>query len=142
MLPLGLGGLLIAVLTLFGDVPWLNDALGDAGLYLVLAWAVCGVPYLLVAAGFMLWSKGRHPDLVRRGLLAVPLILAVLSVVWWFGYLLLNHGTEDRPLQWDSLALLFGKIIGIVLVVGYAYVGIALVVAARLGHGQVQNDAA
>ena|SRR5712671_5820393 len=142
LMPLLLGAVVVALLALFGDVGWLNAALGDMGLFLVVAWWICGIPYVLLALGFWFWSKGRRPDLVRQGLLAWPLILAVLSVVWWFGRLLMNHGPEDRRFEWSALAVVGAKIVGIILIIGYLSVAIALLVARRMRHGQIRNDAA
>jgi hypothetical protein len=108
---------------------------------LVLVWvaAVCGVPWLLVSVGFLLWSKGKRDDQARRALLLLPPLVAVLSGAWWLGYSATYHGPEDPPIPWLSFGL---KIGGLVLALAYAYVGLTLLLARLWPKPRVNADAA
>ncbi len=57
--PLALAAVVVGLLTLFGDVLWLNNALGDLGLYLAAAWPVVGIPYVVLAIAFLIWQRRR-----------------------------------------------------------------------------------
>jgi hypothetical protein len=137
--PLVLGVLIIGVLSVFGDVEWINALLGNLGLVLVWVAAVCGVPWLLVSVGFLLWSKGKRDDQARRALLLLPPLVAVLSGAWWLGYIATYHGPEDPPIPWLSFGL---KIGGLVLALAYAYVGLTLLLARLWPKPRVNADAA
>ena len=60
LVPLFLASLVLGLLTLFGDVPWINDTLGDLGLYLAIVWPVIVVPCLWFAAAFLLRRRRRE----------------------------------------------------------------------------------
>jgi len=58
--PLFLAAVVVGLLTLFGDVSWVNDALGDLGLYLAAAWPVVGIAYVVFAIAFLIWQRRRE----------------------------------------------------------------------------------
>ncbi len=133
------GAVIVVVLTVFGDVAWVNAALGDLGMILVLAAAVYAVPYVLVVVAFLVWSRRKREEQVRRAMLVLPPLLAVLSALWWVGYLALNHGPEDRPISWVLLGIRIGAT---VLVVAYVYFGMTILAARKWREPTVGADAA
>ena len=65
--PLFLAAVVVGLLTLFGDVPWLNNALGDLGLYLAAAWPVVGIAYIALAIAFLIWRRRREASQQAKG---------------------------------------------------------------------------
>jgi hypothetical protein len=77
-----------------------------------------GVPYLLVATGFLLWTRGASEERVRRGVLVAPLVYAGALVVCLTLFLLVDGTAMNSS---DSL----GMFALFALLFGYAYVGLA-----------------
>jgi len=65
--PLFLAAVVVGLLTVFGDVPWLNSVLGDLGLYLAAAWPVVGIPYIVLAIAFLIWQRRREASRQAKG---------------------------------------------------------------------------
>lgn len=91
-----------------------------AVLTMYLFWSVLigGVPYLLFAIGFLLWTRGASEKRVRAGILLSPLVYTAVLMVCFTALLLLDGNASGNG---DSLRI-FG-VFG--LLFGYAYVGLA-----------------
>lgn len=110
-------------LTLLNPLPG-----GLAVVAMLLYWSVLigGVPYVLFAAGFLLWTRGRPERVVRTGVLLAPLVYAAWLAVC-FAVLL----AVDGSLGWDSVAMFAAYGVGF----GYAYVALAELGRALLRPG-------
>lgn len=99
-------------------------------LVMLLTWSlmVGGIPYVLFAAGFLVWM-GRVPeDRVRGGILLSPVIYTAVLIACFSALLAVDGGLRSSR---DSLQLFgaFG------LAFGYAYVGLAELGRALLRPG-------
>lgn len=87
-----------------------------------------GVPYLLFAAGFLLWMRGASDARVRRGILLAPLTYTVVMLVCLTLFLLITGTFANSA---DSL----GTFVWFALVFGYGYVALAELGRALLRPG-------
>ena len=109
----------IAVPALFSATMLLEDKpplLAGIHLYLFGSMLFGGIPYVLFALGFLLWSRGRSDHQLRAGVLAAPLVYAVLLMICFAAFLAL-----DGTLRGISVWALGG--LGVAF--GYAYVILA-----------------
>lgn len=114
---------LASPLALFNPLPPL-----PAAVLMFLFWSVLigGVPYLLFAIGFLLWTRGASGERVRRGILVSPLVYTAVLMICFTALLVVEGNTSSNG---DSLSI-FG-VFG--LLFGYGYVGLAEVGRVLLG---------
>lgn len=112
-------------LTLLNPLPG-----GLALVTMLLYWSllVGGVPYVLFAAGFLLWMRGRPNDAVRTGIRVAPLVYAA-----WLTFCLALFLAVDGALASGSDSM--GMIAMFALLFGYGYVGLAELGRALLRPG-------
>ena len=98
---------------------------------LLLYWSVVigGVPYLLFAAGFLLWMRRVPEDRLRRGILLAPLVYTPVLLVCFTLFLAVDGALASSS---DSL----GAITVVSLCFGYAYVALAEAGRALLRPGE------
>lgn len=96
----------------------------------VLYWSVVigGVPYLLFAAGFLLWMRDKPDASVRGAVLLSPLLYSVVLLACFALFLMVDGALRSSS---DS----FGMIAVCAVVVGYLYVGVAELGRALLRPG-------
>lgn len=116
-------------LTLLNPLP---GGLAVVAMFLFWSMLVGGVPYVLFAAGFLLWMRGRSDDRVRRAILAAPLLFAVWLAICLTAFLAVD-GTLARSRESLGMITVFG------LLFGYAYVGLAELGRALLRPGAAQS---
>lgn len=109
-------------LALFNPLP---PVLAAVTMYLFWSVLIGGVPYLLFAIGFLLWTRGASGERVRTGILLSPLVYTTVLMAC-FTALRVMEGTSGNG---DSL--LFFAVFG--LLFGYGYVGLAEVGRVLLG---------
>jgi hypothetical protein len=91
-------------------------------LFLVSSLLVGGIPYGLLVAGVLVWSRNRPAEALRRLSYLMPLFMAALSVALFVGIALVD---SQRPsFGEDSINAVgaIGPYVAIILVLGYAYV--------------------
>ncbi len=93
--------------------------LGLVGLFLIGSSEFAWTSYLPVAAGMLLWSRGRTEDAVVRGATRLPLVYAPVAAV----QLATTYHREPFSAAWWSDAAT-GVVLA--LVFGYAYLGLVL----------------
>jgi hypothetical protein len=125
VLPLALP-LLSTGLMLLDGMPSLVNAVN---LYLYWSLLLGGIPYVLFATGFLLWSRGRSDAQVRRGILLAPLVFTPWLVVCLGLFLTVDSGLS-------SGTELMGALAGYGLGFGYVYVGLAELGRLLLRPGQ------
>jgi hypothetical protein len=114
LLPLVVPGL-FAVGLLLEDKPPL---LLGIWVYLFGSLLIGGFPYVLFAAGFLFWSRGRSDAQLRRAVLLAPLVYAGLLMVCTVAFLAVD-GTLASG--WDG----FWALGGFGVAFGYVYVLLA-----------------
>jgi hypothetical protein len=102
-------------LALFNPLP---PVLAAVAMYLFWSVLIGGVPYLLFAIGFLLWTRGASGERVRRGILVSPLVYTAVLMACFTA---LRWVEGNNPSNGDSL--LFFAVFG--LLFGYGYVGLA-----------------
>lgn len=114
LLPLAVPALLSVTLLLDNEPPLLLGIF----VYLYGSLLIGGIPYLLFAAGFLVWSSDRSDAELRRAVLLAPLVYAGLLMVCVVAFLAVD-GTLASG--WDGFWALgaFG------VAFGYAYVLLA-----------------
>jgi hypothetical protein len=112
-------------LTLFNPLP---DGLAVVAMFLYWSVLIGGIPYVLFAAGFLLWMRGRPDHRVRTAVYVAPLVYAV-----WLAVCLAVFLAVDGTLA--SSRESFGMITVCGLVFGYGYVGLAELGRALLRPG-------
>lgn len=95
-----------------------------------------GVPYLLFAIGFLLWSRGRAAEELRRAVWMAPLVFALVLAGCGVVYVFATGGGGGQA--WSGLQPLPG--IGVVF--GYAYVLLTEAVRLVLRPGRRADVAA
>lgn len=110
-------------LALFNPLP---PVLAAVAMYLFWSVLIGGVPYLLFAVGFLLWTRDASEGRVRTGILLSPLVYTAVLMACFTA---LQAVEGDTPSSGDSL--LFFAVFG--LLFGYAYVGLAEVGRMLLG---------
>jgi hypothetical protein len=93
---------------------------GDLGIilfYLFGSLVIGGGPYLLFAAGFLLWTRGRSDGEIRRVVLLSPLVFTGVMTVCLALFVAVDSGSANGDFLGASTA--FG------VVFGYAYVLLA-----------------
>ena len=91
-------------------------------LFLVSSLLVGGIPYGLLVAGVLVWSRNRPAEAFRRLSYLMPLFMAALSVALFVGIALVD---SQRPsFGEDSINAVgaIGPYVAIIFVLGYAYV--------------------
>jgi hypothetical protein len=114
LLPLAVPALFATTLLLDDRTPLL------AGIFMYLYGSVLlgGIPYLLFAGGFLLWSRGRSDREVRGAVLLAPIVYSALLMLCFLAFLA-TDGTFGNG--WGGLWALGG--LGVAF--GYAYVLLA-----------------
>lgn len=98
--------------------------------YTYAALVVGGIPYLLFAMGFLLWTRGRADDEVRRAVLLAPVVYTALLTVCLVLILAFDSGLAGGGGLLAGAAT-FG------LGFGYAYVALAEVGRVLLRPGRI-----
>ena len=102
-------------LTLLNPLP---GGLAVVAMFLYWSVLVGGVPYVLFAAGFLLWMRGRPDDQVRTGIQVAPLVYAIWLTVCGTVFLAIDGAVASSR---DSIGMI--AVCG--LLFGYGYVGLA-----------------
>jgi hypothetical protein len=124
--------LLLPAITL--PLTWWEVRLPDgiAVVVLVLFWSLLigGIPYVLFAAGFLWWSRGRSDQEVRHAILLSPMIYAGVLMACTGAFL-----AVDTPSFWNHVDDM-GTMGMLGVLFGYAYVIIAELGRVVLRPGQ------
>ena len=112
-------------LTLLNPLP---GGLALVAMFLYRSVLIGGVPYVLFAAGFLLWMRGRPDEQVRTGIQVAPLVYAIWLAVCFTIFLAVDSTVANSR---DSIVML--AICG--LLFGYGYVGLAELCRALLRPG-------
>lgn len=127
VLPLLLPALTLPLVLLEVRVP---DGLGLAAFLLYWSLLIGGIPYVLFAAGFLLWSRGRSDGEVRRAILLSPMVYAAVLMVCAVGFLAI-----DSSVFWNNVDDV-GTLGVTAVLFGYAYVLLAELGRVLLRPGQ------
>jgi hypothetical protein len=127
VLPLLLPALTLPVSLLDVRVP---DGLGVVAFLLYWSLLIGGIPYVLFAAGFLLWSRGRSDGEVRRAILLSPLSYAAVLMVCVVGFF-----AVDSSAFWNDVDDV-GTLGVVAVLFGYAYVLLAELGRVLLRPGQ------
>lgn len=86
--------------------------------YLVGSLIIAGVPYVVFAIGFLLWSRGRTGEELARAVWLTPILFALVLMAALAVYLAATGGGVER---WSALSTMGG----VAMVFGYVYVLLA-----------------
>ncbi|HEU0015392.1 MAG TPA: hypothetical protein VFQ45_17010 [Longimicrobium sp.] len=94
------------------------DPFQGIGQFLVGSLAVAGIPYVIFAGAFFVWSEDKTETQVRHAALAAPLLFAPFATVFWSGMAMFQGASAGGPMLM-GLAMF-------VLIFGYFYVFLGL----------------
>ena len=115
--------------------PRVPQAVGALLMFLFYSLLIGGIPYVLFALGFLVWSRGRDARSVRKAIYVSPLTYAgvlsacVLGYAAWDGDLT-HQGAGGTLILLGSCAFVFG----------YAYVALAELLRVWLGARVADGD--
>jgi hypothetical protein len=131
LLPLALPALASLLLVMEPRAPGLVLVL----MYLSWSLLIGGVPYLLFAAGFLVWMRRVPEGRVRAGVLLSPLVYAVVLLICFTLFLVVD-GTLANSMEFLGVLVVFAVLFG------YAYVALAEAGRALLGAAPVRAEPA
>ncbi|HEY0015066.1 MAG TPA: hypothetical protein VGC13_02065 [Longimicrobium sp.] len=129
LLPLAVPALASPLLLLEPKAPGLVVVL----MYLFWSLLFGGVPYLLFAAGFLVWIRRAPEHRVRAGVLLSPLVYAAVLLVCFTLFLVVD-GTLVNSAEFLGMLAIFAVFFG------YAYVALAEAGRALLGAAPVRAE--
>jgi hypothetical protein len=112
-----------------------SPGLGLVLMYLFWSLLIGGVPYLLFAAGFVVWMRRAPEHRLRAGILLSPLIYAAVLLVCFTLFLVVD-GTLVNSVEFLGTLAIFAVLFG------YAYVALAEAGRALLGAAPVRAEPA
>lgn len=127
LLPIALPG--VSLLLGLVDEPRIPGGVGVFLTFLFYSMLIGGIPYVLFAIGFLLWSRGRDADSVRTAARVSPFLYTVVLMACFVAFAAWNGDLGS-----DRTGEAMATIGGFALVFGYGYVALAELVRHLLGR--------